>query len=101
MAVLELCVIPIGTDNTSVSDYIAKAIQVLQHHNIEFELNAMGTVMQGDIDLLLKATREIQETIFNTGVKRVYSVIKIDDRRDRNVNMQDKVSSVEKKLSCL
>ena len=36
---------------------------------------------------------------FSKGVQRVYTTIKLDDRRDRPVQMGDKVQSVEKKLS--
>ena len=93
MAILELTLVPIGTQTTSLSQYVAKAFE-----NIKVELNPMGTVMQGDIDELLKAVRDMQEAVFNEGVDRVYSVIKIDDRRDKDASFEQKLNSVNKRL---
>lgn len=99
MAILELTLVPIGTQTTSLSQYVAKAFDnVRNKENIKVELNPMGTVMQGDIDELLKAVRDMQEAVFNEGVDRVYSVIKIDDRRDKNVSFEQKLDSVNKRL---
>ncbi len=40
----------------------------------------------------------MQEAVFAAGARRVSTVIKIDDRRDRSVRMQEKLDSVEAKL---
>lgn len=99
MAVLELTLVPIGTEKTSVSPYVADAHKAIKDmENIEVELNAMGTVMDGELDDLLEAVRRMQESVFDNGAKRVYSVIKIDDRRDKKSKMKDKIKSVEDKL---
>ena len=99
MAVLELTLVPTGTEGTSVSKYIAGAYEVVKDDpNIEVKLNPMGTVMQGDIDHLFNAVRKMQETVFNKGVNRVYSVIKIDDRRDEEHSLEGKIESVMNKV---
>ena len=99
MAILELTLVPIGTQTTSLSQYVAKAYDnVRNKENIKIELNPMGTVMQGDIDELLKAVRDMQEAVFTEGVDRVYSVIKIDDRRDKDASFEQKLDSVNRKL---
>ena len=99
MAVIELTVVPIGTKETSVSKYVAGCEKVLkEYEDLEVRLNPMGTVMQGDIDELLKAVRDMQEAVFNEGVDRVYSVIKIDDRRDKDASFEQKLDSVNKRL---
>lgn len=99
MAVLELTLVPIGTEKTSVSPYVANAHKAIKDmENIEVELNAMGTVMEGNLDDLLEAVRRMQEAVFDNGANRVYSVIKIDDRRDKKSKIQDKIESVKEKL---
>jgi uncharacterized protein YqgV (UPF0045/DUF77 family) len=41
----------------------------------------------------------MQEAVFAAGAKRVSTVLKIDDRRDRAASMSDKVGAVEAQLS--
>lgn len=100
MAVAELTLLPIGTKTTSVSKYIAGAIDVLKKFpEVEYELNPMGTVLSHkDVKTLYEVIYEMQESVFNNGVNRVYTVIKIDDRRDKNYTFRDKVKSVNEKL---
>jgi len=98
MAILELTLVPIGSGSTSVSGYVAQASKILKESGIKHELNPMGTVLEGDPDELFKIVRQMQEKVFDTGAKRVYTVIKMDDRRDKEGHMEQKVKSVNDKL---
>lgn len=99
MAILELTLVPIGTEKTSCSSYVAEAYKAVKNReDIKISLNPMGTVLEGDIDTLFKACRDMQEAVFNKGAKRVYSIIKVDDRRDKNASLEQKIKSVESKL---
>ncbi len=40
----------------------------------------------------------MQDAVFEAGAQRVATVIKIDDRRDREVHLEDKVRVVEESL---
>lgn len=98
MAILELTLVPIGTGSTSVSGYVAQASKILKDSGIKHQLNPMGTVLEGEPDELFDLVRKMQEEVFNTGAIRVYSVIKMDDRRDKEGHMEQKIKSVEDKL---
>lgn len=99
MAVVELTVCPLGTGTTSASPFVAGAQKVLQEQDkVKFMLNPMGTVMEGDIDDIFALIRRIQEDVFDKGVGRVYSIIKVDDRRDKPSSMEQKLASVKAKL---
>lgn len=99
MAVAELTLVPIGTKKTSVSGYIAKASNILERQDkVKYYLNPMGTVLEGNIDDIFNIIRQMQEEVFNEDVNRLYSVIKIDDRRDKDYTCEDKVQSVIDKL---
>lgn len=100
MAVAELTLLPIGTKNTSVSKYIAGAIDILKEYpEVEYELNPMGTVLSHrDIRVIYDVIYKMQESLFNNDVNRVYTIIKIDDRRDKDYTFKDKVKSVNEKL---
>jgi uncharacterized protein YqgV (UPF0045/DUF77 family) len=41
---------------------------------------------------------ELHAVPFELGIPRVYSVLKLDERRDREQTLEDKVSSVERLL---
>lgn len=98
MAVVEVCLIPIGTKETSVSKYVAEAEKILMAEGVKYKLNPMGTVIEADADRALEVIRKMQESVFAKGTDRVYSVIKMDDRRDKKASMEQKIKSVEDKL---
>jgi len=98
MAIMEICLIPIGTKETSVSKYVASASKVLEKAGIKHELNPMGTVIEADPDKCFEIARKMQEEVFDRGSDRVYTVIKMDDRRDKESHMEQKIKSVKDKL---
>ena len=99
MAVVELTLVPIGTQKTSCSPYVAAAYDAVKDNDkVEIRLNPMGTVLEGDIDELFTCVRKMQEAVFASGAERVYSVLKVDDRRDKKASLDQKVNSVMSKL---
>ncbi len=95
----ELTIIPIGTPGTSLSEYVAVAISALDSSGIKYELSGMGTLIEANTsDELFEAIKIAHEAVFKAGSERVVTSVKIDDRRDREQTMADKVHSVEKKL---
>jgi len=99
MITAEITIIPIGTSNTSLSDYVAAAILALDKNGIKYELTGMGTLLESDdIDLVFDAIKEAHEAVFKIGAERVSTSVKIDDRRDSNRGISDKVGSVNRKL---
>jgi uncharacterized protein (TIGR00106 family) len=98
MAVVELTVVPIGVESTSLSSYVAGAHKVLKESNLQYELTAMGTIISGDLDDILKTVRLMHESVFSAGAKRVLTQIRIDDRRDRKASPEQKIRSVMEKL---
>lgn len=99
MAIIEVSTVPLGTGTPSLSQYVARAVEVLQgEEDIKYELTSMGTIIEGDLDRLLALVRRMHEVVFDTGVTRVLTVIKIDDRRDKASSMSSKVKAVRKEL---
>lgn len=99
MVIAEVSIVPLGTKTPSVSQYVAQAIKVLeQEKDIKYELTAMGTIMEGDLDRILAIVKRMHEMTFGEEVARVVTTIKIDERRDKAHTMKGKVNSVKKKL---
>jgi uncharacterized protein (TIGR00106 family) len=99
MTIAEISVVPLGTKTPSVSQYVARAIKVLQQEKgIKYELTAMGTIIEGDLDRILAVVRKMHEQVFGEGVARVVTTVKIDERRDKTQSMKQKLDSLKKKL---
>ena len=99
MALVEVSIVPIGTGAPSVSQYVAQAVQVLEgEKDIKYELTAMGTIIEGDLERLLALVRQMHEAIFDAGVTRVVTTIKIDERRDKTSSMSSKMESLKREL---
>jgi len=100
LAVVEISIVPLGTGSTSLSPYVAACEKVLREHSgdLKYELTAMGTIIEGDLDQIIKLIRMLHEVPFNSGAQRVSTSIKIDDRRDKQGTIEQKVKSVEDKL---
>jgi len=98
MAMAEVSIVPLGIGKTGVSEYVTGALQELKKSGLKFRLTPMGTVIEGSLDELLTVIRRMHETPFQKGVKRVYTVIKLDDRRDKESTMESKMKAVEEKI---
>ena len=99
MALVEVSIIPLGTETTSVSQYVARAVGILQgEKDIKFELTAMGTIIEGDLEHLLTLVRKMHEAVFDAGIARVVTTVKIDDRRDKISSMNSKMESLKREL---
>jgi len=99
MAIVELSVNPLGTGTPSVSQYVARAVKVLEgEKDIKYEVTPMGTIIEGDLERLLTLVRKMHESAFDAGVARVVTVVKIDDRRDKTASMSSKMESLKREL---
>lgn len=97
--IAEVTVVPLGTASSSLSQYVAEVEKVLQkHHKIKTMLTPMSTILEGDMDEIFEAIKEMHEEPFLKGAQRVSTRISIDDRRDKKISMQSKLDAVKSKL---
>jgi len=97
--IMEISVIPTGKAEAGLGKAVVEMLKVAERHGVNYELNAMGTVMEGDLERLLQVAREMHEVGFGLGYPRVQTIIKLDDRRDKDLTMKYKVESVKGKLA--
>lgn len=101
MATADLTVLALGRPEVSASGYIAE----LQRHlasqdRVRYRMHAMGTSLEGTTADILAVVGELHALPFEQGITRVYSVLKLDERRDRpEQTLDDKVRSVEERLA--
>lgn len=100
MPIMEISIVPVGTGTPSVSKYVAKAFRVLKKEKgIEYKLTSMGTIIEADtIEKLLELVRKMHREVLQGEVKRAVITVKIDDRVDKRLTINGKVSSVRSKL---
>ena len=96
--IADLCLVPIGI-GVSVSKEIAACQRILDEAGLKTELHAYGTNIEGEWDQVFGAIKRCHELIHEMGAPRISTTIKCGTRVDRVQTMQDKVRSVQEKLS--
>ena len=95
MIISQLSIAPVGA-GTSLSKYVRKALEIIGNSNINYKTNDMGTVIETkDLDTLFDIVKQAHEAVLKTGVERVITELKIDDRRDKDVRIGTKKSAIE------
>lgn len=83
MVVAEVGIIPIGTGSPSVSRYVAAAVKELEASGLRCSLSALGTTVEAEsAEQFYAALGRAQEAVFELGIGRVYTIVKMDERRD-------------------
>jgi len=96
----DLTVIALGRPDASASAYIAEIQRRLAaQERVKYVMHAMGTSLEGSTADILAVVAELHAVPFELGVPRVYTVLKLDERRDREQTLEDKVTSVQRRLS--
>ena len=99
MATADLTVIALGRPEASASRYIAEIQRRLAAQDrVRYRLHAMGTSLEGTTEDVLELVGQLHAVPFEQGAPRVYTVLKLDDRRDREQTLDDKVASVQRLL---
>jgi uncharacterized protein (TIGR00106 family) len=99
MATADLTVIALGRPDASASAYIAEIQRRLaRQERVRYAMHAMGTSLEGETADILAVVGELHAVPFELGVPRVYTVLKLDERRDRAQTLADKVASAERRL---
>jgi len=89
-----LSVAPVIED--SMADEVAAAVDALDDHDISYETNPMGTVIEAeDIETLLAAVADAHNAV---DADRVSTVLKVDDKRTSKETAVEKVEAVEEVL---
>ena len=99
MATADLTVIALGRPDASASRYIAEIQRRLAAQDrVRYAMHAMGTSLEGATADILAVVGELHAVPFELGVPRVYTVLKLDERRDKEQTLDDKVASVQRLL---
>lgn len=96
MVLLEMSITPLGKGE-SVSQYVAECVDIIDRSGLSYELHAMGTIVEGELDEVLGLMQRCIEHVAKRS-DRVTCAAKLDFRRGAAGRIQSKVASVEEKL---
>ena len=96
--IVEFNIIPLGV-GISVSKFLAPVVKELDKRKVKYEITLMGTIFEAkNVEEAFDLVREAHESVFEKGAKRVVTTVRIDDRRDVERSMEDKVESLKRMI---
>ncbi len=96
MVLLEFSMTPLGKGE-SVSQYVAKSLDIIDRSGLDYQLHAMGTILEGEWDQVFDVVKKCFEAM-SRDCNRITCTIKVDYRKGAQGRLTAKVRSVEQKL---
>ena len=96
MVLLEFSMSPLGKGE-SVGKYVSRSLDIIDGSGVDYRLNPMGTVLEGEWDEVFDVVRQCYERM-SKDCKRISCSIKVDARKGRTGRLGGKVKSIEKRL---
>ncbi|MFO0773337.1 MAG: MTH1187 family thiamine-binding protein [Nitrospiraceae bacterium] len=96
MVLLEFSMSPLGKGE-SVSKYVSRSLKIIDKSGVDYRLNPMGTVLEGEWDEVMDVVRRCYERM-RKDCNRISCSIKIDARKGAKGRLTTKVASVERRL---
>lgn len=81
----------------SVGGYVARSLEIISESGVDYRLNPMGTVLEGDWDTVFGVVRKCYERM-SQDCSRISVSIKVDARKNQENRLEAKVASLEKRL---
>lgn len=94
----EISVVPLDKGHEGLSRWVSQSIKIIEESGLDYELHAMGTLIEGPADRVFEVIQKCHENMVSQS-DRVVTYIKIDDRKGREGSIKRKVKSVEDKLT--
>jgi uncharacterized protein (TIGR00106 family) len=98
MAIMEISVVPMGTESPSVSQFVAECLKIVDQQGLKYEVTSMGAEVEGAVEELLSLAVQMHRAPFSKGVQRVVTTIRIDERRDKELKIAGKKNAALKRL---
>ncbi|MEJ2210404.1 MAG: MTH1187 family thiamine-binding protein [Anaerolineae bacterium] len=94
----DISIVPLGV-GVSLSKYVAACERILREAGLNAQLHAFGTNVEGEWDAVFAALERCHEEVHRMGAPRIATTIRLSTRIDREQTLDDKIRSVEEKLS--
>jgi len=96
--IADIAIIPIGV-GVSLSSHVAACERILKAEGLNPKLHANGTNVEGNWEDVFSALKKCHAEMHTMGAPRVSTNLRIGTRVDKTQTMEDKIASVENKLT--
>lgn len=96
MMLMEFSMSPLS-QGESVSQYVARSLEIIAASGLDYELHAMGTIVEGETADVLRVLQECFEAMQHD-CPRITCTAKFDFRAGHQGRIRAKVVSVERQL---
>ncbi len=96
MVLLEFSMSPLA-EGESVGNYVARSLQIIDESGLPYELHAMGTIIEGEVEEVFDVMRRCLDAMA-ADCDRITCTAKLDYRKGYSGRLESKVKSVEEKL---
>lgn len=96
MVLLELSMSPMDKGE-SVSEYVARSMDIIDRSGLEYKIGPMGTCIEGEWDEVLAVVKQCFEKM-REDCNRITASIKLDYRKGYSGRIKLKVQSAENKV---
>ena len=96
MVLLEFAMIP-GGEGESVSEYVARILDVIDRSGVAYQLTPMGTILEGEWDEVMGVVRACFMAL-ETDCPRIGLNLKADYRAGPAGRLKSKTAKVEERL---
>ena len=99
MIMAEFSMFPVDKGE-SLSEYVARVLDIIDRSGLSYRLNPMGTVIEGEWDEVMEVIKECHQQLAQD-CNRISTSIKIDYRKGKEPRMDTKIKGVEEKVGRL
>jgi uncharacterized protein YqgV (UPF0045/DUF77 family) len=92
MAILEICA-------SSRGGSIERALAVLRESGLRHQARGRGILVEGDSAALFAVVERVHEACFSDSVRRVFTLIRLDDRRAATGSAEENVPLARVRLA--
>ncbi len=96
MVLLEFSMTPLDKGE-SVSEYVSRSLKIIDESGVNYRLNPMGTVLEGEWDEVMAVVKRCFDTM-SADCNRITCSIKVDYRKGRENGLESKMAAIESKL---
>ena len=89
MPVCDITVVPEGVEDAYAA--VDEVIGVIASSGLRYEVGAMSTAVEGDLEELFRLARATHEKAFEVGAHTVLTTLRLHDSRLREPTIEDKV----------
>lgn len=90
MVLAEVSVIPLS--GAEMRPRVDAALEVIKQSGLKYEVGALGTTLEGNLDEILAVVKRIHQAVMNGQCDRLITEVRIDERRGKTCTIAKEVA---------